>query len=140
MAQRGRPINRCQCKECRKLPDGVGHWSDCAVHNTPADPNGECNCDLCKINPTYTKLAQIAYNTVLQTMKEGEQTHSPDEWQDVSIGDHIGHAFDHIEKYSLGISTPEDHIAHALTRLAMIKYLEAEKQISDINSHEEGEL
>ena len=20
------------------------HWSDCAVHNMPAYPNGECNC------------------------------------------------------------------------------------------------
>lgn len=37
----------CQCDECIKLPDGIGHWSDCAVHNEPALPNGECDCDKC---------------------------------------------------------------------------------------------
>jgi hypothetical protein len=33
-----REANRCQCPECRP------HASDCAVHNMPAYPNGECNC------------------------------------------------------------------------------------------------
>lgn len=23
---------------------GDGHWSDCATHNEPAFPNGECDC------------------------------------------------------------------------------------------------
>ena len=23
---------------------GDGHWSDCALHNEPAEPNGPCNC------------------------------------------------------------------------------------------------
>jgi hypothetical protein len=36
--------NGCKCQECRKLPDGIGHWCDCSVHNEPADPNGECDC------------------------------------------------------------------------------------------------
>ncbi|MFA5153981.1 MAG: hypothetical protein WC554_15625 [Clostridia bacterium] len=98
----------------------------CVREQCQYDRNGVCNNE-CLINPVYIKLAQIAYDAVLQTMQEGEQTHPLDEWQDVSIGDHIGHAFDHIEKYSLGISTAEDHIAHCLTRLAMARYLEAEQ-------------
>lgn len=36
--------NECQCKECLKLPEGISHWSDCAVHNEPAEPNGKCTC------------------------------------------------------------------------------------------------
>lgn len=36
----------CQCEECRKLPPGIGHWSDCSVHSEPADPNGPCDCTL----------------------------------------------------------------------------------------------
>jgi hypothetical protein len=31
----------CQCKSCK---GGVIHASDCAVHNMPARPNGECDC------------------------------------------------------------------------------------------------
>jgi len=36
----------CHCEECRVLPLGIGHWSDCAVHQEPCEPNGECNCVL----------------------------------------------------------------------------------------------
>lgn len=31
---------QCQCLECRVTP----HASDCAVHNEPAYPKGECTC------------------------------------------------------------------------------------------------
>jgi len=31
----------CMCDACK---DGVIHWSDCAVHNEPAYPNGSCDC------------------------------------------------------------------------------------------------
>jgi hypothetical protein len=34
----------CECEECKKLPLGLGHTSDCAVHSEPAYPKGECNC------------------------------------------------------------------------------------------------
>jgi len=36
------PANQgCQCKACEITP----HLSSCAVHNMPAEPNGECDCD-----------------------------------------------------------------------------------------------
>jgi len=31
----------CMCPACK---DGALHWSDCAVHNEPAYPRGECDC------------------------------------------------------------------------------------------------
>lgn len=34
-------MEHCQCEECKW---GLIHKSDCAVHNMPAHPNGECNC------------------------------------------------------------------------------------------------
>jgi hypothetical protein len=34
--------NRCCCESCKV---GVVHFSDCAVHNMPAQPNGECDCN-----------------------------------------------------------------------------------------------
>lgn len=36
-------MDKCKCET-----GNCGHWSDCAVHNEPAMPNGPCNCDLCK--------------------------------------------------------------------------------------------
>lgn len=33
----------CQCKACQQ--DGT-HYSSCAVHREPAEPNGPCDCGL----------------------------------------------------------------------------------------------
>lgn len=32
----------CMCERCK---DGVIHAACCAVHNMPAEPNGECDCE-----------------------------------------------------------------------------------------------
>jgi hypothetical protein len=32
----------CMCERCK---DGVIHFAHCAVHNMPAEPNGECDCN-----------------------------------------------------------------------------------------------
>jgi hypothetical protein len=75
------------------------------------------------MNPEYIKLAQIAYNTVLATMLEGEATHQGNEWQEVDINTHLAHEAVHCVKYVKG-DTSEDHIGHALTRLCIIKALQ----------------
>lgn len=75
------------------------------------------------MNPDYIKLAKIAYDTVLQTMLEGEKEHGVDGWKDKHTGEHFKHADKHLFLYLEG-DTSEEHIAHALTRCAMIKYLE----------------
>jgi hypothetical protein len=75
------------------------------------------------MNPEYIKLAQIAYDTVLATMQEGETTHPAQEWQEVDINTHLAHEAVHCVKYVEG-DTSEDHIGHALTRLALIKALQ----------------
>lgn len=38
--------NHCHCANCVDLiiMEGQVHLSDCAVHNMPAEPNGECSC------------------------------------------------------------------------------------------------
>jgi len=47
----------CQCKECT---DVYLHRSDCAVHNAPAEPKGNCNCKSFEdaVNPVMKWLAQ----------------------------------------------------------------------------------
>lgn len=39
---------RCQCKECKIKY----HYSDCDVHNEPAEPKGECTCTPYSPKPT----------------------------------------------------------------------------------------
>jgi len=78
----------------------------------------------CSINPDYLKLAQIAYNTVLQTMIEGEKEHG-DEWKSKSISYHKRHALEHAEKAYTGVPSKEDDVGNGMTRDAIIKYLEA---------------
>jgi hypothetical protein len=82
------------------------------------------------MNPDYIKLAESAaklvYDTVLTTMLEGEQTHPGNEWQTVDILDHAQHALDHVADAQYEINHGEklgtdDHIAHAITRLVMVK-------------------
>lgn len=40
-------IKECKCPECKV----VLHASDCAVHNEPAYPKGECSCGATKTKP-----------------------------------------------------------------------------------------
>jgi hypothetical protein len=79
------------------------------------------------MNPIYHKLAQLAYGTVLQTMVDGEKTHPDNDWQNVDIMEHFRHAIDHLASWELE-ENDEDHLAHAITRLAIIKYLEGEEE------------
>jgi hypothetical protein len=87
------------------------------------EASGVCNNE-CLMNPIYHKLAQIAYDTVLQTMIEGEKEHG-DEWKSKSIAYHKEHALRHAELNYTG-DTSENHTNNGMTRNAMIKYLEAE--------------
>ncbi len=76
------------------------------------------------MNPTYEQLGELAKQTVIRVMQEGEAAHPANDWQDKPAGEHFRHADKHMFMYLQGDAS-EDHIAHALTRLAMIKYLEA---------------
>jgi hypothetical protein len=81
------------------------------------------------MNPDYEKLGEIAKQIVIQTMIEGEKEHGADGWNDEAILSHVNHARHHTDDRYTEMMTEEkhnneDHIAHALTRCAMIKYLE----------------
>ena len=48
-----------ECKAVEeKQPKEVKHWSDCAVHNEQAYPNGECDCG------GYTEPEAVAWREV----------------------------------------------------------------------------
>jgi len=78
------------------------------------------------INSDYIKLAQLAYDTVLQTMLEGEKQHSPDGWKDNTIRYHLDHANEHLFnfEYKENIAEALIDLEHCLTRLSMIKFLQ----------------
>lgn len=69
----------------------------------------------------YKQLAQLAYDTVLQTMTEGEAAHGLDKWKTLSQHDHLIRGFRHMVK-AIYHQTDENHLAHALTRCAMAIY------------------
>ena len=100
------PIDDCVCPY-------TGRHSDCPLK--PVEDND------------YTALAQLAYDMVLTTMQGGEQKHGKDGWKDQAIPCHLYHMAIHAlhAKYE---DTYEDHIAHALTRCAMIRWLENDKR------------
>jgi hypothetical protein len=44
------------CRDLKQMFDEKdAHWSDCAVHNEPAMPNGDCDCLKLKGHPDYPK-------------------------------------------------------------------------------------
>lgn len=99
--------------------------STCQYSNTPYVCE-QATCEKYKAHKTmslYEVLGEIAKQTVIRTMIEGEKTHPANDWQEVDIIDHICHTSHHENDYIAG-DTSEDHIAHALTRCAMIKYME----------------
>lgn len=49
-------LSGCQCPECQVKP----HASDCAVHNEPAYPKGECNCGA---QPEQEPVATVKLNS-----------------------------------------------------------------------------
>ena len=85
------------------------------------------------MNPVYERLARIAYDTVIATMVEGEKTHPEQDWKTVSIYKHRWCAAQHADNALVGNKTGEDDMGHCLTRCAMVKAIEKDKQISQID-------
>ena len=70
------------------------------------------------MNPLYHKLAQIAYDKVIETMLAGEKDHPGNEWINKSAEYHKLHAYQHAESAYIG-NNKEDDTGHCLTRCAM---------------------
>lgn len=73
------------------------------------------------MNLEILKVSWTAFKTVWHTMSENEYKHPGNEWKHISKRDHLGHIGMHL--YNMEKYNDEDHAGHALTRLAMIKYL-----------------
>lgn len=68
---------------------------------------------------TYEKLAQLAYDTVLKTMKDNEATHPGNEWEKLSYKELREHAVNHLLD-DIACDKSEFHAEHALTRITMM--------------------
>jgi hypothetical protein len=77
------------------------------------------------MNPDYEKLGEIAKQTVIQTMFEGEKSHLDGYWKGLNKVEQSRRIEDHARLARCN-NIEEDHIAHAMTRCAMIKFLEVE--------------
>ena len=121
------------CYSCQlNMPNDVcGAYCMGADNILETDQYINCCHPDCPLHPVedndYTALAQLAYDMVMATMQEGEKKHGKDGWKEQSIPCHLYHMAIHAlhAKYE---DTYEDHIAHALTRCAMIRWLENDKR------------
>jgi len=68
MNKRTTPSAHCQCTACKT---GIIHASDCAVHNGPAYPAGECDCGVAQEPVAWTLLLIGEHHGVIG--KAGEQ-------------------------------------------------------------------
>lgn len=98
---------------CKKIIPGPEFQEPVIIRNPPYP----------YINPDYLTIAQIAYDTVLQTMIEGELKHGVSDWKSRSADHHKRRALKHAEKAYSGDQS-DKHVGNCLTRCAMIKYLE----------------
>ena len=75
----------CQCTACK---NGVLHASDCAVHNGPAYPAGECDCSVAQEPDMLTIAYQSGYYdgkkaALAQPVQEAIYGMNQDDWKDV---------------------------------------------------------
>ena len=88
--------------------------------------------DMTKVQTTnaieYMKVAQLAYDTVHEVMRQGEAD-GKGGWEERGYRDTIEHAERHIYTVRNGYShDSKEHITHALTRCAMAYYLWLKEQ------------
>ncbi len=75
----------------------------------------------------YMKVAQLAYDTVHEVMRQGEAD-GKEGWEERGIESSVAHAFDHCEDFYGAEFSNEEHLRHALTRCAMAYYLWLKEQ------------
>lgn len=98
------------------------------------------NCDTCGIECTDALdleawtcaecaiLCDIVWNALAVARSIGVPHYGPSSWRDVSITEHLEHASKHIyqeRKFYTDNAEEEDHLAHAICRLAMAKALQS---------------
>ena len=102
------------CEKCEKA-------KLCAMLDFDCEPRKQYDAE----QKLYKEIAQLAYDIVLETMREGSEKHGTYDWRKTSINEHIKHALEHIQRIG---ETDENHLAHAITRLVLVgKLLEEEK-------------
>ena len=82
-----------------------------------------------KIDPDFfvrdPNFPQNTMQVIAKTLDEGSLKYAPGEWRRLSIHEHLLRARQHIDLWIKGDVSGEDHIAHALTRLAFAADLES---------------
>jgi hypothetical protein len=76
----------------RKMAADKLHWSDCAVHNGPAYPAGECDCGAAQGPVTYSSVAyKLAQKELGRLVAENFGRMPQDKWADsvLDLRDHL---------------------------------------------------
>lgn len=91
----------------------------CGVEPRPYD-RGQCReCDT---------LIGVLFQALSTARRVGVPKYGPSSWRDVSEREHLLHASEHITWWLIGSgsdkSSGEDHLSHAICRLAMAKAIQ----------------
>lgn len=90
----------------------------CGIEINLVDLPGTMRCQEC-----YT-ITEAALEAIRTARLIGVPKYGPSSWRDILIQEHLNHAIAHASlAYSMKDSN-EDHLAHAICRLAMVKALQ----------------
>ena len=78
----------------------------------------------------YMEIAQLAYDTTHEVMRQGEAD-GKSGWEEQGVCSSITHAYDHLGNlvhFAEGTRNHEEHLRYTLTRCAMAYYLWLQEQ------------
>lgn len=94
----------------------------CKVHTPKAGPidywDANEECDDCR------QLLDAASDAIAIARRVGVPKYGPSSWCDISVQEHLNHAIAHARlAYNMKHTDGEDHLSHAICRLAMARAL-----------------
>lgn len=104
----------------------VGTCYYCGIETTIVNLPGTIRCQEC-----YT-ITEAALEAIRTARLIGVSKYGPSSWCDISVQEHLNHAAIHLEDGIHKLMAPdyhpvddkEDHLSHAICRLAMVKALQ----------------
>lgn len=119
---------QCECAwEYHYTSAGVWYCSSCGIHGCSYKKIEDSTCFCCQAVQANVMEADCdecsdITNAAVDAISVARQD-GPTSWRDISIKEHLNHAIEHANAAFFGEEGGEDHLSHAICRLAMAKAL-----------------
>lgn len=77
-----------------------------------------------KLSTRYDLIPFEVLREIAKVLKDAADKYGDQNWQNISIDDHLNHAINHIVEFNLDEKPSEDHLIHAICRLMFARYLD----------------